>query len=80
MLLHRQTQTIDETQRTKFKDISKRLEEGLFKAASTKVLYFSPCLVSAKNFSQLLFHYLNSQSFPFCSLGVKQNELFQDCF
>ena len=38
--MHRQSQPIDETTRNKFKDISKRLEEGLFKAAHTKVLFF----------------------------------------
>lgn len=48
MLLHRQTQTIDETQRTKFKDISKRLEEGLFKAASTKEDYMNMDTLEAR--------------------------------
>ncbi|XP_044505837.1 histone acetyltransferase HAC1 isoform X3 [Mangifera indica] len=36
ILMQRQTQQIDETTRMKCKDISKRLEEGLFKAAFTK--------------------------------------------
>ncbi|KAL5833913.1 hypothetical protein ACOSQ3_017587 [Xanthoceras sorbifolium] len=36
ILLQRQTQPVDEATRMKFRDISKRLEEGLFKAARTK--------------------------------------------
>ncbi|KAK1557861.1 hypothetical protein Q3G72_033244 [Acer saccharum] len=50
ILLHRQSQLIDETTRMKFRDISTRLEEGLFKAAHTKEDYMNmetlepPCL------------------------------------
>ncbi|KAK0579925.1 hypothetical protein LWI29_033535 [Acer saccharum] len=41
ILLHRQSQPIDETTRMKFREISKRLEEGLFKAAHTKEDYMN---------------------------------------
>ncbi|KAI9196308.1 hypothetical protein LWI28_022808 [Acer negundo] len=41
ILLHRQIQPVDETTRHKFRDISKRLEEGLFKAAHTKEDYMN---------------------------------------
>ncbi|XP_044505832.1 histone acetyltransferase HAC1-like isoform X2 [Mangifera indica] len=41
ILMQRQTQQIDETTRMKCKDISKRLEEGLFKAAFTKEDYMN---------------------------------------
>ncbi|XP_031254705.1 histone acetyltransferase HAC1-like [Pistacia vera] len=41
ILLQRQTQPIDEATRARFRDISKRLEEGLFKAALTKEDYMN---------------------------------------
>lgn len=41
-LIQRHQRPIDEIQRLKFKDIVKRLEEGLFKTALTKVSTPSP--------------------------------------
>jgi hypothetical protein len=35
--MRRHSQPVDDTQKQKFKGIAKRLEEGLFKAAQTKV-------------------------------------------
>jgi hypothetical protein len=35
--MRRHSQPVDDTQKLKFKGIAKRLEEGLFKAAQTKV-------------------------------------------